>query len=372
MTITISKQVLVSELLKAFRVIPKKTDLPILQTFLFQVEGDRLTLTASSQEARFSTHVSCRSDGDFEMCLPYSVTDALKSVPEQPVSIEREGTVIRISYNGGMFEVPDSNPQAYPTPKQDTSETSVLDIPESLLSDGIQSVVNLTDTDPTTRPFTNSVQMEVRDGKMTFVATDSHMLGFVSYSYPDTEDVSVMISRNNAMFLKNALGSSGDPVRVSIGERWTEMHVRNWSFTMRNVEGKYPNWRSILPRGEQMAVRVDASVMDGMTERMSCFANKAFGLVTIELQGDTLSMSAKDMDMSTSAQESCQVEPDGTPVRFKTGFKASFLRTVLQCAGGGKVEFRMSDPMKATLILPTELPEGTEKTFLIMPVSVNP
>ena len=83
-----------AELLKAMmdvsKAIPAKSALPILENFLFSLEGNMLEITASDSELTLRTCVevdSTQEEGRIAVPARH-MTELLKSLPDQPVTIK--------------------------------------------------------------------------------------------------------------------------------------------------------------------------------------------------------------------------------------------------------------------------------------------
>ena len=65
MRFDVSSTALLSRLQSISKVIASKNSLPILDSFLFNLEGNKLTITASDAETRLVTSVDVMKEADF-------------------------------------------------------------------------------------------------------------------------------------------------------------------------------------------------------------------------------------------------------------------------------------------------------------------
>ena len=80
-----------SSLLKQLQIIGgiinNNNTLPILDNFLFEIEKNKLTITASDLESTFSTNLEIESEENGKIGLPAKLLlDTLKTFPEQPLT----------------------------------------------------------------------------------------------------------------------------------------------------------------------------------------------------------------------------------------------------------------------------------------------
>ena len=116
MTISISKTALLSRLQLLAKIIPAKSSTPILCHFLFETREGRLFITGSNSEGRITTSLECIFDEEISICVPTSLLEGLRNLPEQPIDIiiNKDTREIRIKYHGGKFEVVGYDPSTYP------------------------------------------------------------------------------------------------------------------------------------------------------------------------------------------------------------------------------------------------------------------
>ena len=107
MKFIVSSAALLKELQMLGGVINSTNTLPILDNFLFEINGNSLTLTASDLETTFSTRITVESESNSMVALPARLLlDTLKTFPEQPLTfIKTEKNTVEISANNGKYAV---------------------------------------------------------------------------------------------------------------------------------------------------------------------------------------------------------------------------------------------------------------------------
>ena len=88
-------------------IINNTTTLPILENFMFDINNDKLTLTASDLETTFSTKIKIESEDNGRIALPAKLLlDTLKTFPDQPLTfLKTEKNTVEISANSGKYSV---------------------------------------------------------------------------------------------------------------------------------------------------------------------------------------------------------------------------------------------------------------------------
>ena len=107
MKFVVSSNSLLSHLQTVGRVIASKNSIPILDCFLFELQGNQLTITAADTETRMVTSIEVsevEGSGVFAASSK-NLLDSLKELPEQPVvfEINDETLELGINYENGRY-----------------------------------------------------------------------------------------------------------------------------------------------------------------------------------------------------------------------------------------------------------------------------
>lgn len=369
MTISILKTALLNKLQQLSKIIPSKPSLPILGNYLFETKEGRLFITASNSEGRITTSLDCISDEDISICVPTSIVEGLKTLPEQPIVIliNTENKEIQIKYAGGKFVFMGYDSVTYPD-KQKLESTSNISMPACEFYNGIVKVVNLAAEDEL-RPVICTVFIEASPESITFVGTDGHGLGYISLKGSCSEKISVTISRSIASILKGLIPASDENITIEIGADWSGIKFDYLDISFRNVEGRYPNWKVVVPKNNDKKLIVDTKQLIGAIKRTIVFSSKTTCLIILSMESGELTVSAHDLDFSTSAEEKLSVDFDGK--KFAIGVKGSLIQEMLTYIDDDRTVLTFSIPEKAILIMPEKQLEGRELTYLLMPMTIQ-
>ncbi|EJW99042.1 DNA polymerase III subunit beta [gut metagenome] len=137
----------------------------------------------------------------------------------------------------------------------------------------------------------------------------------------------------------------------------------------RLIEGRYPKYNAVIPSNNPYKVTIDRLLFLNALKRVSVFSNQASSLVKLHLEENLMTVSAQDIDFSTSAEEriSCQFEGS----ELSIGFKATYLIEILGNIGSDDVVLELADASRAGLIIPSENNEGEDLLMLLMPMMLN-
>ena len=151
MRFTLSSSALSSKLSALSKVINSKNALPILGDFLFDIQGQELKLTASDSENTMRTSVILtESDGDGRFAIGnHDLLEAVKGFSEQPITfdVNFEQSIVKISYQNGLFSLPIENADEYPIPQTVSDSANTIVIPNAILAENINRSVFATAQD---------------------------------------------------------------------------------------------------------------------------------------------------------------------------------------------------------------------------------
>lgn len=374
MQFTLSSGTLNSRLQNLARVINSKNTLNILDCFLFEVANNQLTVTASDNENVMQSTIildSCSGDGRF--ALPNkTIINAVKELPEQPLSfnVNENDYSIEITYQNGKYNFTGQAAEEYPIAQGIEDGASVITIESELLAENISRSLFATSQDEI-RPVMSGIYFDIKADGLTIVATDGHKLVRNRLLNAKVEDAaaSFILPPKPAQLLKGVLSRSEDETVIRFTSRSAEVTFADGKLTCRLIEGRYPNYSSVIPAGNPNVLTIDRKSLMGALKRVLPFASESSQLVRFHLTAGNLEVSSEDIDFATSAKESIACDYNGTTMDI--GFKGSTVYEILNNLNSEEVTIQLADPSRAGLIVPTTQPENQDILMLIMPMLLN-
>jgi len=378
MRLTISSSELLNRLNAVVKVINPKTPVPILENFLFNIEENTLTITATDLETTLTTTLPLEhKSGKMMLAFPTKVMDVLKEMPDQLLhfDIDEKSFAIDLktdsgSYNSKFLGISvGENGEDFPRPKEMEEDKKTIELTGEILLNGIAKT-HFAAAEEDSRPTMTGILFDIFEDKITFVATDAHKL--VRYnvlSVKNTFESSFILPKKPAQTLKNILPRTEDKVVISFDERNILFEFPDYSMRCRRIEGKFPNYNSVIQQNNPFKAIVDRISMLKAIKRVSVFANESTGLLKLKFAKNELLISAQDIDFSTSADETlaCNYSDE----ELEIGFKAKLLDELLSNIPSNEVQFELADASKAGIIVPTENLENEELLMLLMPMFLN-
>ncbi len=373
MKFTVSSTALSSRLQTLARVINSKNSLPILDSFLFEVNNQQLTITASdSENVMRSTLQLDEVDGEGNFAVPNrTLLDAMKELPEQPLTFEvnTENLTIKIIYQNGLYNFTAQNGDEYPRSQQIPDNATVISIDSTVLNDNLTRSLFATAQDEL-RPVMNGIYFDLTADGLAVVASDGHKLvRNKNFNIKSETPAAFILPKKPATLLKNVLGKEQEEVVIKFDDRTAEISFAEGVLTCRLIEGRYPNYNSVIPQGNPNQLTIDRRSLIGALKRVLPFASESSQLVRFHLDAGRLELSSEDIDFATSAKEVVNCEYAGQAMNI--GFKGSSLSEILNNLQGDEVIIELADPSRAGIILPAVQPENEDVLMLIMPMLLN-
>ena len=220
------------------------------------------------------------------------------------------------------------------------------------------------------RPVMNGIYFDITTEDLTFVASDGHKLvRSKTLSVKGSERASFILPKKPANLLKSLLPKENEEVNIKFDENNAYITLSSYTMTCRFIEGRYPNYNSVIPKDNPNKVVVDRLSFLNALKRVSVFSNPASSLVRLQLSDNQMLVSAQDIDFSTAAEETIPCQYEGTAMNI--GFKSNFLIEILNNIPAAEVSLELSDPSRAGLIFPIEKEEGEDLLMLLMPMMLN-
>lgn len=371
MKFIVSSTYLLKQLQVLGGVINNSNTLPILDNFLFELNGSELTVSASDLETTMSATLEVESDEDGSIALPARLLlDTLKTFPEQPLTfVVEDNNTVEISSNHGKYALAYADGNEFPK-SVELEEPSKTIISGDILATAISKTIFAAGNDDL-RPVMSGVFFQFSTESLTFVATDAHKL--VKYTREDVtaDQVAEFIMPKKPLnLLKGILAASAEDVTIEYNDSNAKFTFENSVLVCRLIDGKYPNYEAVIPKENPNKLTIDRTQFLNSVRRVSIFSNKTTHQIRLKIAGAELNISAEDIDYSNKAEERLTCDYQGDDMQI--GFNSRFLTEMLNNLNADDVQLEMSMPNRAGILTPVDgLDEGEQVTMLVMPVMLN-
>lgn len=373
MRFSISSTALSSKLNILSKVISPKNSISILECFLFEIQDGKLILTASDNTNMMKCTLDLNeSTGNGSFCVPNRIMlQSVKELADQPLifDVNLDDCSIQMSYMNGSYKIFGQKSDEYPRLKGLEGEATTTTIPSEVLASNINRTLFATAQDEL-RMVMNGLYFDLREDYMAIVASDGHKLVRNRIYGCKTEiPASFILPKKPATLLRSVLGSDGADVTISFNQTNAEVHFSDGLLSCRLIEGRYPNYNSVIPQDNPNTVTLDRKALISAMRRVMPFASESTQLIKLRLEYNNIEINAEDLDFATSARENITCEYGGMPMSI--GFKGGALYEICNNISSDDIVIELADPGRAGLISPAQQPEGEDILMLIMPMLIN-
>jgi DNA polymerase III subunit beta len=371
MKFIVSSSYLLKQLQVLGSVINSSNTLPILDNFLFELNGAELKVSASDLETTMQATLEIDSESTGSVAVPAKLLlETLKTFPEQPLTFTVEdNNTIEISSESGKYALAYANGDEFPKAVSLEDPSSTL-VPAEVLSTAISKTIFAAGNDDL-RPVMSGVFFQFSPQGLTFVATDAHKL--VKYARTDVSANQVadfIMPKKPLTILKGILATSNAEVTIEYNDSNATFSFDNYILTCRLIDGKYPNYEAVIPKENPNRLLIGRSQILSSVRRVAIFSNKTTHQIRLKIAGTELNISAEDIDYSNKAEERLTCDYQGDDMQI--GFNSRFLTEMLTNLQSDEIQLEMSLPNRAGILTPVDgLDDGETVTMLVMPVMLN-
>ncbi|MDR2087712.1 MAG: DNA polymerase III subunit beta [Dysgonamonadaceae bacterium] len=373
MKFVVSSSLLLSHLQTVGRVIASKNAIPILDCFLFELEGNRLIITGADSETRMVTSIEVADvAGSGIFAIPSrNLLDSLKELPEQPVNFEINDVNLDviIHYENGRYNFVAQKGDEYPQAKPLSEDAFKLHIAAADLLAGINSTLYATGEDDL-RPVVNGILFDIKEENITFVGSDGHKLvRFINLDVKGNEAAAFILPKKPANLLKTILPREEGEAVIGFDTNNAYITIGHFNVVCRLIEGTYPNYNAVIPKENPYRLTIDRVQFLNALRRVTVFSSSANSLIKLTISDNSIFISAQDIDFATYAEETVACVYEGESMNI--GFKGLYLIEILSNISSEEVALELADPTRPGLVLPVENEEGEDLLTLLMPVMLN-
>lgn len=374
MKFSVSSALFTNRLLTLMHVMANKNALQILDCILFELKDGKFKMTASDSETTMVSTLEV-ADAEGEGCFalkPATVVNGLREVSDQPITVEvnQETYEILINYQNGHFNFVGQSGQDYPLNQPLGNEgVQQVSVDAQVLLAGVSRALFATAEDEL-RPVMNGIFFDVATDSITFVASDGHKLvRDRALAAHGDQPTSFILPKKPAKSLKEILAKTSGEAVIRFDARNAQVELEDYVLSCRLIDGRYPNYNSVIPTDNPYHVTVDRAALISALRRVNVFSSSATSLIRLHIESGDLTLLTQDVDYSTSAEEHIMCDYAGTPL--KIGFKGTFLIDILSSISSQEVVLQLADPSRAGVIVPAQQEENEDLLMLLMPMILN-
>ncbi len=370
MEFTVRKFDLLQQLTLVQGVVERKVTLPILKNVLLRGGDEHLEMLATDLEIGFKSTCPAVVTHGGTLTLPAKpLYEIVRALPDKDVRFkEGERHQMTVTCGTSRFRIaglPQEDFPQLPEPK-----AAGVAIPAQVMSQLIARTVYAISAEDSKYTFSGAL-LVLRPGSLIMLATDGHRLSYVEKSGElagVAEESKVLIPKKAMSELSRILvdgGGEGDVV-FSRHENHLFFDMSGCLLVSRVLSGQFPNWESVLPRGNNRRFEIPRDAVTSAIRRVAILADEFSKSVRFSLGKGALQVSASHSDLG-DASETLDVDYDDA--EFQIGFNYQYLVDFLSTIPETDVSFEFKDGESATEL--RALPrEDYNHRYVVMPMRI--
>lgn len=356
-----------TELLNALTIVQKaisaRSTTPVLSGIYVETRLDEVVFQATDLELSIKYKTTALVEEDGATVFPGKlIVDIVKNLPDAAVHIEVNDNEAIIACESSSFSIKCLNPIDFPGfPDVETEQQ--ISIPFEDFSNMARKVCRCVSKDES-RAILTGVLIETENDQLKMVATDSYRLALTDVNLKNqTEGFSAVLSGS---FIADLAGlpKTGDDISFALAENQIIVSYRATTFINRRIEGRYPNYKQLLPTSCETRCIVDRKALLAAVKRSSLLDHSGSQVrFNINVASQTLQLSTSQDAGST--QEIVKAQIEGNDVEI--GFNSYYVGEGLSVMDSSQVSFEVVSALKPGIIKGTE---GEQYLYLVMPVRI--
>lgn len=364
MQFSISRENLLKPLQQVCGVLSSRPNIPVLNNVLLQIEDNRLTITGTDLEVELSSQTqlsSASENGTFTIPAKkfLDICRTLSDDSEITVSFEEDRALVKSGRS--RFTLTTQPAEEYPNLTDWQSEVD-FELPQNTLRRLIEAT-QFSMANQDARYFLNGMKFETEGNLLRTVATDGHRLAVCTIALEqELQNHSVILPRKGVLELVRLLETSDEPARLQIGTNNLRIHLKHIVFTSKLIDGRFPDYRRVLPRNATRIVEGSWETLKQAFIRASILSNERVRSVRLNLSENQLKITASNTEHEV-AEEIVDVNYSGE--ELEVGFNVTYILDVLNALKCHQVRIRLTDASSSCLI---ENCEDSSSEYVIMPM----
>ncbi|WP_437879864.1 DNA polymerase III subunit beta [Pseudomonas sp. LRF_L74] len=365
MHFTIQREALLKPLQLVAGVVERRQTLPVLSNVLLVVEGQQLSLTGTDLEVELVGRVALEDSAEpGEITVPArKLMDICKSLPNDAlIDIRVDEQKLVVKAGRSRFTLSTLPANDFPTVEEGPGSLTF-----SLVQSKLRRLIDRTSfamAQQDVRYYLNGMLLEVQTGVLRAVATDGHRLALCAMeaNIEQNEKHQVIVPRKGILELARLLTEQDGEVAIVLGQHHIRATTGEFTFTSKLVDGKFPDYERVLPRGGDKLVIGERQSLREAFSRTSILSNEKYRGIRLQLASGLLKIQANNPEQE-EAEEEVAVDYNGASLEI--GFNVSYLLDVLGVMSTEQVRLTLSDSNSSALV---QEAGNDDSSYVVMPM----
>lgn len=296
------------------RVVGRHISLPILENILLETEGGMLKVSATNLEIGVFLKVGAKIEQEGRITVPAKLLSSFVSnLPSDgAVDLFVEDQVLNVSSGNSKAQIKGLEAAEFPIIPEMNGQF-LFSMPAASVKEHMPRLLACVSLD-SARPELSGVNLSLEKGALTLAATDSFRLAeaMIPLKKEDVAAYDAFCEKTSSVIVPSAtfaevlrvIGAEAEEVKVSIEESQIFFQVGGVRIVSRLINGKYPEYRQIMPTSFETRVVVDKDDFLRAVKLAGMFAASKAGEVHFSISAEgVLKVASRAQDVGANTTE---------------------------------------------------------------------
>jgi DNA polymerase-3 subunit beta len=347
-------------------IVDKKSTMPILSHFLLKA-NETASLMATDLDIALKGPVKADILEKGSLCIPARKLFEIAREVEGDILLEsQDNNWIKATSGKSTFKLMGLPEEDFPA-LPEVSKSEEMTIKAEILKDMIDKTVYATgesDTRYTLNGLLFHLIPQKKNIELKIVGTDGHRLSVIAVKIEGklSEEKKLILPKKAAMELKKLIEGRTGSITLYIAKNHIFFSIDDVILTSRLIEGTYPNYEQVIPKGNEKKVVVDKMTFLKALKRTSIMSREKTNAVRFDLEAGKITLISMNPDIG-EAREELEAQYKGD--QMTVGYNARYIIDILQAMEGESVHIELQEPLSPSLLLDSD---NKDYTCVIMPM----
>lgn len=358
----------------ANRAVSPRSTVPIMTNMLLAASDNQLRISGTNSQLRIDCAIPCRVEESGSITIPARLFGEIITRLTDTVWLDVNHRTKTLNIQSGNYKAKINGIDAdnFPSLPSEQPATS-LSINAVELKRMIDQVAFAASTDPA-RLTLSGVNVEISDRRMKMAALNGYRLAVCGCSISSTiaTPQAVIVPATSLLELSQALSrfEQDQAAMINIYRNRISFHARGIDVSSQTLDGKFPDYNTVIPRNHTTSVMVDAKMLIRSLQvaRLLTKQDKN-GIERTDLSIDPaasqLSISVSNAEVGDSG-DTLAVESSGEPATITLSI--GYVLDVLNRIAGDKAELLLTGNRAGFVIRMPNVP-ADDYIQVIMPIA---
>ena len=346
--------------------IISKPSTPIFSGFHLEAAGNKLEVQGMDLNMAISCTMEAQVEAPGEIVVSAKqLGDLIRKLAGDEVTLERQdSSALKVTSGKSEFRLLLMNEEDYPKFPLFQGDKNIV-IEDEKIKELIKKTIFACAADES-RPLFTGILVEIENEKITFVGTNTHRLAIKTLPLPGAENMSVIIPSKVLTEISRVLGGDvPQTVQMALLNNQIMVSIDDVKIVSRLIEGKFPNYRSVIPPSFAVTATVNIRELAGAVERVALFSNENdYSIIKVNIKEGEIIITSSSPELGAGREVIAAATTGG---ELNVAFNSKYILDILKNLDASEAEISLNTYLKPVRV---QAPGQEDYTYIVTPVRV--